>query len=105
VIRGAIEVIRQHCRQGDLVGRYGGEEFVLCLPDTGLPLARDIAERICAALAATTVSHDGRSIPVTASIGVAALRPGESIEQWLSRADKALYEAKHAGRNRCAIAS
>ncbi|MDW2981596.1 diguanylate cyclase [Rhodanobacter sp. KK11] len=105
VIRGAIEVIRQHCRQGDLVGRYGGEEFVLCLPDTPLPLARDIAERICAALAATTVKHDGRPIPVTASIGVAALRPGESIEQWLSRADKALYEAKRAGRNRCAVAS
>jgi diguanylate cyclase (GGDEF)-like protein len=104
VIRGAIEVIRQHCRHGDLVGRYGGEEFVLCLPDTGLPLARDIAERICAALAVTTVSHDGRSIPVTASIGVAALRPGESIEQWLSRADKALYEAKRAGRNRCVVA-
>ena len=105
VIRGAIEVIKQHCRQGDLVGRYGGEEFVLCLPDTGLPLAQDIAERICAALATTTVNHDGRSIPVTASIGVAALRAGESIEQWLSRADKALYEAKRAGRNRCAIAS
>lgn len=105
VIRGAIEVIKQHCRQGDLVGRYGGEEFVLCLPDTSLPLAREIAERICTALAATTVNHDGRAIPVTVSIGVAALRPGESIEQWLSRADKALYEAKRAGRNRCAIAS
>ncbi|EIM04107.1 diguanylate cyclase [Rhodanobacter denitrificans] len=105
VIRGAIEVIRQHCRQGDLVGRYGGEEFVLCLPDTPLSLAREIAERICAALAATTVNHDGRPIPVTASIGIAALRPGESIEQWLSRADKALYEAKRAGRNRCAVAS
>ena len=104
VIRGAIEVIRQHCRQGDLVGRYGGEEFVLCLPDTPLPLAREIAERICTALAATAVNHDGRPIPVTASIGVAALHQGESIEQWLSRADKALYEAKRAGRNRCAVA-
>src|SRR6185437_7544720 len=41
---------------------------------------------------------------VTVSIGVAALRPGESIEQWLSRADKALYEAKRGGRNRCAVA-
>jgi len=104
VICSAIEVIRQHCRPGDLVGRYGGEEFVLCLPDTPLPLAREIAERICAALAAATVNHEGRSIPVTASIGIAALRPDESIEQWLSRADKALYEAKRAGRNRCAIA-
>jgi len=105
VIRGAIEVIKQHCRQGDLVGRYGGEEFVLCLPDTSLQHAQEITERICTALASTAVAHDGRSIPVTVSIGIAALHSGESIEQWLSRADKALYEAKHNGRNRCATAS
>ena len=104
VIRCAIEVIRQHCRQGDLVGRYGGEEFVLCLPDTGLPHALDIAERIRSELAHAEVMHEGRSIGVTVSIGVAALQPNESIEQWLSRADKALYEAKHAGRNRCVTA-
>jgi diguanylate cyclase (GGDEF)-like protein len=97
-------VIRQHCRQGDLVGRYGGEEFVLCLPDTGLPHALDIAERIRSELAHAEVMHEGRSIAVTVSIGVAALQPDESIEQWLSRADKALYEAKHAGRNRCVTA-
>ena len=105
VIRGAIEVIKQHCRQGDLVGRYGGEEFVLCLPDTSLQHAQEITGRICAALASTSVAHDGRSIPVTVSIGIAALHTGESIEQWLSRADKALYEAKNNGRNRCATAS
>ncbi|GGY20013.1 GGDEF domain-containing protein [Rhodanobacter panaciterrae] len=105
VIRGAIEVIKQHCRQGDLVGRYGGEEFVLCLPDTSLQHAQEITGRICTALASTTVAHDGCMIPVTVSIGIAALHPGESIEQWLSRADKALYEAKHNGRNRCATAS
>ena len=105
VIRCAIEVIRQHCRQADFVGRYGGEEFVLCLPDTMLLQALDIAERIRGELAMAVVAHEGRSIEVTVSIGVAALQPGESIEQWLSRADKALYEAKHEGRNRCVIAS
>ncbi|OOG56333.1 ligand-binding sensor domain-containing diguanylate cyclase [Rhodanobacter sp. C03] len=104
VIRCAIEVIRQHCRQGDLVGRYGGEEFVLCLPDTSLSDALDTAERIRKELSTSVVAHDGHSIAVTVSIGVAALRPGESIEQWLSRADKALYEAKHDGRNRCVMA-
>ena len=105
VIRRAIEVIRQHCRPGDLVGRYGGEEFVLCLPDTGLADALDITERIREGLSRAMVMHEGRSIVVTVSIGVAALQSGESIEQWLSRADKALYEAKHDGRNRCVTAA
>src|SRR6185437_2616863 len=104
VIRGAIEVIKRHCRQGDLLGRYGGEEFVLCLPDTSVPQAGEIAERICTAMADNAVDYNSQSIRVTVSIGVAALRPGESIEQWLSRADKALYEAKRGGRNRCAVA-
>ena len=104
MIRGAIGVIRQHCRQHDLLGRYGGEEFVLCLTETSLEQAQEVTERICAALARTNVVHEEHSIPVTVSIGIAALRPGESIEAWLSRADNALYEAKHAGRNRCATA-
>jgi diguanylate cyclase (GGDEF)-like protein len=67
--------------------------------------ASEIAERICAAMAGTAVSYQDRPIPVTVSIGVTALHPGESIEQWLSRADKALYEAKRNGRNRYAVAS
>lgn len=104
VIRTTIEVVRQHCRQHDLVGRYGGEEFVLCLPDTSLPQANETAERIREALARTAVVQDGKTISVTVSIGVAALREGESIEQWLSRADSAMYEAKHQGRNRCVSA-
>jgi diguanylate cyclase (GGDEF)-like protein len=105
VICAAIEVIKQHCRQADFVGRYGGEEFVLCLPDTSLPRAEEVAQRICYALAETIVHYEGRVIPVTVSVGVAALHPGESMEQWLSRADKALYDAKNNGRNRCVAAS
>jgi diguanylate cyclase (GGDEF)-like protein len=105
VIRGAVEVIQRHCRQRDLLGRYGGEEFVLCLPDTSVDQASEIAERICAAMAGTAVPYQDRPIHVTVSIGVTALHPGESIEQWLSRADKALYEAKRNGRNRYAVAS
>jgi diguanylate cyclase (GGDEF)-like protein len=105
VIRTAIEVIKRQCRHGDLVGRYGGEEFVLCLPGTRLLNAMETVERIRDALVATEVMHEGRRITVTVSIGVAALQSNESIEQWLSRADKALYEAKRNGRNRCVAAS
>ncbi|MEO6926481.1 MAG: diguanylate cyclase [Rhodanobacter sp.] len=104
VIRSAIELIKRFCRQRDLLGRYGGEEFVLCLPDTDVPQAQEVAERICRAMADSPVTYNGEPIRVTVSVGVAALRAGESIEQWLSRADKALYTAKHGGRNRCAAA-
>ncbi|MFA6231827.1 MAG: diguanylate cyclase [Rhodanobacter sp.] len=104
VIRTTIEVVRQHTRQHDLVGRYGGEEFVVCLPETNLQQAMETAERIRAALARTSVLHEGKTISVTVSIGVAALRTGESLEQWLSRADGAMYEAKRSGRNGCAAA-
>jgi diguanylate cyclase (GGDEF)-like protein len=105
VIRRAIEVIKVHCRHGDLVGRYGGEEFVLCLPDTDLQQAIETTERIREALAGTLVTHDLRSIPVTISAGIAALKDGESFEQCLARADQALYEAKRKGRNCCVTAS
>ncbi|HWU74908.1 MAG TPA: diguanylate cyclase [Rhodanobacter sp.] len=104
VIRAAIEVIKQHRRQADLIGRYGGEEFVLCLPDTSVRQAQEIAERICLAIDRNAISYGNHEIKVTVSIGLADLRPGDSIEQWLSRADKALYEAKRSGRNRCAVA-
>ncbi len=104
VIRTTIEVVKQHTRQHDLVGRYGGEEFVLCLPGTTLQQAMETAERIRAALARTAVLHEGKTISVTVSIGVAALQAGESLEQWLSRADSAMYKAKRSGRNCCAAA-
>jgi len=104
VLRGAIGVIQHYCRQHDLLGRYGGEEFVLCLAGTSLDQAWEAIERIRIALEKTPIMHAEQAIRVTASIGVALHRPGESIEAWLSRADGALYEAKRSGRNRCVLA-
>jgi diguanylate cyclase (GGDEF)-like protein len=104
VIRGAARSILRQCRAGDLAGRYGGEELVVCLPDCALADGMAIAERIRASLAAGGIAHGGQTLAVTASIGVAAYRKGESLAQWLSRADGALYEAKRAGRNRCVAA-
>ncbi|WP_266182394.1 ligand-binding sensor domain-containing diguanylate cyclase [Dyella humicola] len=105
VICAACTAILKQCREGDLVGRYGGEELVICLPGGTLAHGMAVAERIRQAVAEQHAVYEGRAIAVTASIGVAAYREGENLSQWLSRADEALYQAKHAGRNRCVAAS
>lgn len=105
VLRSASKAILGQCREGDLVGRYGGEELVVCLPAGTLEQGMAAAERIRQALADNPMIYEGQAIAVTVSIGVAAYRTGETLSQWLSRADSALYEAKRAGRNRCAAAS
>jgi diguanylate cyclase (GGDEF)-like protein len=105
VIRSASEAILSQCREGDLVGRYGGEELVVCLPDGTLEQGMAVAERIRQTLCDHPVVYEGQTIPMTVSIGVATYRSAETLSQWLSRADSALYEAKHAGRNRCVKAS
>lgn len=104
VLRTVAGVICQQLRAGDLVGRYGGEELVLCLPSNASEQAMAVAERICASLRSARIRHEGRVITVTVSIGVAELKPGENMTSWLSRADTALYESKHRGRNRCTLA-
>lgn len=90
-------------RQGDELGRYGGEEFMLLLPMTDLQAALQLAERIRAAMAATPVVLLPEEITVTASFGVAQLGYGEDSDGWQLRADQALYRAKQHGRN-CAMA-
>lgn len=89
-------------RTSDLIGRIGGEEFAILLPDTSAALAFEIAERLREALATTrTAMPNGPPLSVTVSLGLAA-RSGQTcgIDALLSQADHALYEAKHKGRNR-----
>ena len=96
--------LRDGLRAGDLAGRYGGEEFSVVLPATGEAAAAVVAERICAAVAARPLGD--LEVATTASIGVAASAPGEcGIEALLDRADRALYSAKQAGRNRVALSA
>ena len=101
VLRGAVH------RPADLVARFGGEEFVLLLPDTASAGAAIVAKRIHAQLAELGVPHLSSPIGahVTVSIGVAELRPGSTscLQLLLAAADAALYQAKQRGRNRTEI--
>jgi len=91
------QIIRAHCRDVDLVTRFGGEEFVILMPEVGAADAQACAERMRAALAQDIIPPLTR--PITASFGVAEFLPGESEGSLLRRADKALYRGKAAGRN------
>jgi two-component system, cell cycle response regulator len=86
-------------RAGDIAGRWGGEEFLVILPGTGLDGTRHVAERICAATAATPITAEGHRITVTVS-GGCAIGPAASPDVLVSTADAQMYQAKQAGRNR-----
>lgn len=103
VLRRVAEIIKTNCRDVDFIVRYGGEEFVVLLPETGMPEAYDIAERIRGAIAefpfAGRSSQPGGAL--TVSIGVAAYpQDAYSDEEILEHADTALYLAKRSTRNR-----
>lgn len=91
------EILRASGRQSDVVGRWGGEEFLIVCPQTDLEGARTHAEHLCTTIAATYLPVVGHK---TASFGVAAYRSGDDEETLLRRADDALYCAKESGRNR-----
>lgn len=104
VLRRLAELLSSGCRFEDIVGRYGGEEFVVLCRNIGPLGAMELAERLRVLVESEPfwISHgEGESeLSVTISLGVAAWRPGLTPEQLVSRADEALYQAKAEGRNR-----
>ena len=97
----AAQRLQQRLRAGDLLARFGGEEFVAVLNDTDLAGAHDLAEQLRADLARHPCTYQGQTIGLTISIGVCAGLPDSAdSEQLLQHADQALYRAKAAGRNR-----
>ncbi|HEX6274877.1 MAG TPA: GGDEF domain-containing protein [Polyangiaceae bacterium] len=96
----ADNIARHFMRREDFVARYGGEEFAVLARESTLERTIERAERMREAQRRLDPSTTGGSLPtVTVSVGIARIAPGEPPEHWLERADRALYDAKHAGRN------
>lgn len=102
VLRQLSGMIVQTIRSADLAARYGGEEFVILMPETDAARAYEGAERIRKLVESTPfrITHDIGAINKTISIGLSWLEPGDTPESLLKRADNALYESKHSGRNK-----
>ncbi len=99
-LRQAARVIADSVRGSDVVCRYGGEEFLVLAPETGVEGASALAEKIRHAFSARLFGEEGRVFPLTLSAGAAQLDPGESGNDMIARADEALYHAKQTGRDR-----
>ena len=100
VLQSFGSVLHEGLRPFDVAGRYGGEEFCVLLPGTGIGEATQIAERLRAIASQTPVSARAGRISYTVSTGVVQAPPRPiSLEELVDRADRALYEAKAAGRN------
>ncbi len=105
ILRDTARRLRDNIREPDIVGRYGGEEFLVILPNSGLEAAIGQADRLCRMLRLKPISVLEKEYHITLSAGVAEYRLGEEDwQRFLSRADAAMYQAKAEGRDRYAVA-
>ena len=104
VLVSIVKTCNRTLRQTDIMARFGGEEFIILLPNTDMQVAQMIADRLRNAIETTPAPTDQGPISVTVSIGVASLSDGQAltIHDIIKRADQAMYIAKQAGRNRVA---
>ena len=99
VLKIIANVLRKRLRSTDFIARFGGEEFVLLMPDSSLTDAVAVGNHLRAAIEACPFHFKGEPVTITVSMGVAQFQPGERSDLALKRADEALYRAKAAGRN------
>lgn len=104
VLKILANLLGKHTRKSDFLARFGGEEFMLLLPETDIETAFEVAEKLRQLIAAAKFLYHGQPVPVTMSCGLAECIVGDTPESVYRRADAALYEAKQEGRNCCRIA-
>ncbi|ROM18018.1 hypothetical protein BK643_12775 [Pseudomonas protegens] len=100
VLKIIANVLRKRLRGSDFIARFGGEEFVLLLPNTPWPVGARIVEALRAAIEACPFHFKGEPVTITVSVGLSAFKAGDRSDLVIKRADQALYRAKDAGRNR-----
>lgn len=103
VLKVLSQAISKRLREVDFFGRYGGEEFVVIMPETTAEQAFKVLDRIRAAIASTDFSYKGTPVKVSISMGIAEFGPEDTATDAFARADKALYDAKAEGRNQCKL--
>ena len=104
VLKTIAQILKTKLRATDVVGRYGGEEFLVVLPETDLQAALTVAEKLRTEVAKKTFKYKDQVFKVTISLGAAQLKEGETIEELINRADQALYTSKRSGKNRTTLA-
>ena len=105
ILRGVADWIsRCFVSRGDFVARYGGEEFAVLLWGAGVQRGKQAADRLVDSMRTRSFEHEGKRLEVRVSVGIAQLSQQDTAEEWLERADRALYQAKGAGRDRVAVA-
>jgi len=101
VLTVVAKLLSKQIRKTDFIARFGGEEFVLLMPETNLEQARTVADNLRSSIEQCEFHFKDRRVPVTISCGLSQFTDGDKAETVFNRADKALYHAKHNGRNRC----
>jgi diguanylate cyclase len=95
--------LQESTRDTDFIARFGGEEFVMLLPNTDVTLALNLVEDLRVLIAATGFNANGKAVPITISCGLTQFLADDTEDSFFERADKALYEAKNTGRNSCCV--
>jgi len=103
VLKWIASRLRRSMRSFDSIGRYGGEEFMVILQNSDLDEGREIAARLRQTVSNAPFHSDDTDIKITISLGLTQYHPGDTIQSFIERADTALYQAKHTGRNRVSV--